>query len=118
LGVTLLDFAADSSDSPLRAFLLDSCNSRDQETGLNIHAFLGGTGSALGYILGGIDFTKFTSLINLFGGDETRILFVLSTFLFFLPLIVTLTSCKEKQFILNNIERLPLLEGKKDFSFL
>jgi len=51
LGVTLLDFSADSSDSPLRAFLLDVCNTEDQDTGLNIHAFLGGIGSAFGFIL-------------------------------------------------------------------
>jgi solute carrier family 45 protein 1/2/4 len=110
LGVTILDFAADSSDTPLRAFLLDSCNSRDQETGLNIHAFLGGTGSALGYLMGSIDFTK-TSLNVI--GDETRILFVFTTVIFTVSLIVTLTSCKEKQFILNSIERLPLLEGEE-----
>ena len=41
LGVTFLDFSADSSDSPLRALLLDSCNEDDLETGLNIHALLG-----------------------------------------------------------------------------
>ena len=105
VGVTFLDFSADSSDSPLRAFLLDSCNSKDQETGLNIHAFLGGTGSALGYILGGIDFTK-TELR--FIGDQSRIVFVFAGVLFFAPLLITLTSCKEKQFVLNNPERLPL----------
>lgn len=44
LGVTLLDFSADSTDSPLRAFLLDVCNPDDQDTALNIHAILGGTG--------------------------------------------------------------------------
>ena len=57
LGVTFLDFSADSSDSPLRAFLLDVCNTEDQDTGLNIHAFLGGTGGAIGYVLAGIDWT-------------------------------------------------------------
>ena len=41
IGVTLLDFSADSSDSPLRALLLDTCNQDDLETGLNIHAILG-----------------------------------------------------------------------------
>ena len=42
IGVTLLDFSADSCDSPLRAYLLDVCCTEDQDTGLNIHAFLGG----------------------------------------------------------------------------
>jgi hypothetical protein len=79
LGVTFLDFCADSSkiflsksnwkktnffllyfkgDSPLRAFLLDVCNVDDQDTGLNIHAMLGGLGSALGFILAAIDWKK------------------------------------------------------------
>ena len=55
VGVTLLDFSADSCDSPLRAFLLDTCNADDQDTGLNIHAFLGGIGASLGYILTAVD---------------------------------------------------------------
>lgn len=67
LGVTFLDFSADSSDSPLRAFLLDVCNPEDQDTGLNIHAFLGGAGGAVGYILGAIDWTNtFLNFIGLF----------------------------------------------------
>lgn len=56
--MTFLDFSADSSDSPLRALLLDVCNTEDQDTGLNIHAFLGGTGGAIGYILAGVDWTN------------------------------------------------------------
>jgi solute carrier family 45 protein 1/2/4 len=54
-GVTILDFCADSSDSPLRAFLLDVCNVDDQDTGLNVHAMLGGLGSAFGFVLAAID---------------------------------------------------------------
>lgn len=67
LGVTFLDFSADSSDSPLRALLLDVCNTEDQDTGLNIHAFLGGTGGAVGYIIAGIDWTDtFLNFIGIF----------------------------------------------------
>jgi len=65
VGVTLLDFSADSCDSPLRAYLLDVCNPRAQETGLNIHAFLGGLGASLGYILTYIDWEN--SVLNFFG---------------------------------------------------
>ena len=45
-------------DSPLRAFLLDVCNVDDQDTGLNIHAMLGGLGSGLGFILAAINWKK------------------------------------------------------------
>ncbi len=66
--MTLLDFAADSCDSPVRAFLLDECNSRDQDTGLNVHAFLGGFGAASGYLLTSIDWNNST-LYKAFGTD-------------------------------------------------
>ena len=55
IGVSLLDFSADSSDSPLRALILDVCNVDDQDTALNIHAFLGGLGASLGFILTSIN---------------------------------------------------------------
>ena len=58
LGVTLLDFCADSCDSPLRALILDICSAEEQDTALNIHAFLGGIGGTLGFVLGAIDWTR------------------------------------------------------------
>jgi solute carrier family 45 protein 1/2/4 len=70
LGVTFLDFSADSADSPLRAMLLDVCNTKDQDTGLNIHSFLGGTGSAFGYIVAAINWEDtFFSFIGWFQFD-------------------------------------------------
>ena len=36
-----LDFCADSADAPIRAYLIDTTNSADQERGFNIHAILG-----------------------------------------------------------------------------
>jgi len=58
IGVSLLDFSSDSCDTPLRALLLDTCNSKDQNTGLNIHAFLGGMGGAFGYMLTSFDWKE------------------------------------------------------------
>ncbi len=58
IGVTLLDFCADSSDSPLRALILDICNQEDQNTAFNIHAICGGLGSATGFIISAIDWEK------------------------------------------------------------
>ena len=66
LGVTILDFSADSCDSPVRAFLLDECNSKDQDSGLNIHAFLGGVGASFGYLLTSIEWEK-TFLVKILG---------------------------------------------------
>ena len=104
MGVTFLDFCADSSDSPLRAFLLDVCNADDQDTGLNMHAMLGGLGSALGYVLAAINWkdTFFNKI-----GDEFLILFIISSVIFFTTLVLTLTSVKEE--IQNFNEHKPLI---------
>lgn len=64
-GVTVLDFSADTADSPLRAYLLDTCNVNDQHIAFNLHAFLGGIGGALGYVLAAIDWEQsFLSFIG------------------------------------------------------
>ena len=93
VGVTFLDFCADSSDSPLRAFLLDVCHVDDQDTGLNMHAMLGGLGSSLGFVLVAINwkntffkyigkkfkcFFKILILIYLLFKKEMNFLFYLS----------------------------------------
>jgi solute carrier family 45 protein 1/2/4 len=66
LGVTVLDFSADSCDSPLRAYLLDTCNYEDQHLALNLHAFVGGLGGALGYILSAINWkNSFLSILGI-----------------------------------------------------
>ena len=83
--------------SPLRAFLLDVCNTEDQDTGLNIHAFLGGLGSAFGYVISAI---KWEKTILKFIGDELQILFVFVTIVFVLTLIITLTSVSETPIVL------------------
>jgi hypothetical protein len=106
LGVTFLDFSADSTDCPLRALLLDTCNSEDQDTGLNMHAFLGGTGSAFGFVVAAIDWEK---TFFRFIGDELQILFTFSTIVFFISLLITLTSVKEIPIILAEEEKMPLL---------
>ncbi|RNA35506.1 membrane-associated transporter [Brachionus plicatilis] len=95
IGVTVLDFSADTCDSPLRAYLLDSCNSRDQHMALNLHAFLGGVGGSLGYILSAIEWKhSFLSIL----GDESQILFVLMSIIFIFCLYLTLTAAREEPF--------------------
>ena len=109
LGVTFLDFSAESTDSPLRALLLDVCGERDQDTGLNIHSFLGGTGSAFGFVVAAINWEN--TVFN-FIGEEMQILYVFSTVVFISTLIVTLTSVKETSIVLVKEERIPLLSNR------
>lgn len=38
LGVVVLDFCADASEGPIRAYLLDVADTEEQDMALNIHA--------------------------------------------------------------------------------
>lgn len=42
LGVVVLDFCADASEGPIRAYLLDVADIEEQDMALNIHAFSAG----------------------------------------------------------------------------
>ena len=42
IGVVILDFCADSCDSPSKSYIIDVCNLADVDKGLNIRAVLGG----------------------------------------------------------------------------
>lgn len=43
LGVVVLDFCADATEGPIRAYLLDVADTDEQDMALNIHAFSAGT---------------------------------------------------------------------------
>lgn len=47
LGVVVLDFSADATEGPIRAYLLDVVDSEEQDMALNIHAFSAGESAAL-----------------------------------------------------------------------
>lgn len=42
IGVVVLDFCADASEGPIRAYLLDVADTDEQDMALNIHAFSAG----------------------------------------------------------------------------
>lgn len=42
VGVVVLDFSADASEGPIRAYLLDVADTEEQDIALNIHAFSAG----------------------------------------------------------------------------
>lgn len=43
LGVVVLDFCADATEGPIRAYLLDVADTEEQDMALNIHAASAGT---------------------------------------------------------------------------
>ncbi|XP_030637439.1 solute carrier family 45 member 4 isoform X2 [Chanos chanos] len=99
LGVVILDFCADASEGPIRAYLLDVADTEEQDMALNIHAFSAGLGGAVGYMLGGLDWAN-TFLGRAFGSQE-QVLFFFAAVIFIVSVILHLFSIKERQFKLH-----------------
>uniref|UniRef100_A0A8C1XQT4 Solute carrier family 45 member 4 n=1 Tax=Cyprinus carpio TaxID=7962 RepID=A0A8C1XQT4_CYPCA len=96
LGVVVLDFCADATEGPIRAYLLDVADTEEQDMALNIHAFSAGFGGAVGYALGGLDWTH-TFLGRTFKSQE-QILFLFAAVLFTVSVALHLFSIEEQQF--------------------
>ncbi|XP_077447439.1 solute carrier family 45 member 4-like [Stigmatopora argus] len=96
LGVVVLDFCADATEGPIRAYLLDVADSEDQDMALNIHAASAGLGGAVGYALGGLNWTH-TFLGDVFKSQE-QILFVFAAILFSASVVLHLLSIDEQRY--------------------
>ncbi|KAJ8415746.1 hypothetical protein AAFF_G00403030 [Aldrovandia affinis] len=96
LGVVVLDFCADASEGPIRAYLLDVASTEEQDMALNIHAFTAGLGGAVGYMLGGLDWTH-TALGRAFGSQE-QVLFLFAAILFIVSVGLHLFSIDEHKY--------------------
>ncbi|XP_057690680.1 solute carrier family 45 member 4-like isoform X2 [Corythoichthys intestinalis] len=100
LGVVVLDFCADACDGPIRAYLLDVADTEEQDMALNIHAFSAGLGGALGYMLGGLDWTG-TALGRAFKAQQ-QVLFFFAAIIFIFSVILHMFSIPEKQLVVSN----------------
>ncbi|KAL4629852.1 solute carrier family 45 member 4 [Arapaima gigas] len=96
LGVVVLDFCADATEGPIRAYLLDVADAEEQDMALNIHAFSAGLGGAVGYMLGGLDWTN-TFLGQAFKSQE-QILFFFAAIIFSISVGLHLFSIEEQQY--------------------
>ncbi|XP_072226015.1 solute carrier family 45 member 4 [Leuresthes tenuis] len=96
LGVVVLDFCADATEGPIRAYLLDVADTEEQDMALNIHAASAGLGGAVGYALGGLDWTH-TFLGAIFKSQE-QILFFFAAILFTASVALHLFSIEEQQY--------------------
>ncbi|XP_038615898.1 solute carrier family 45 member 4 [Tachyglossus aculeatus] len=96
LGVVVLDFCADATEGPIRAYLLDVVDSEEQDMALNIHAFSAGLGGAIGYVLGGLDWTQ-TFLGHLFK-TQNQVLFFFAAIIFTVSVVLHLFSIEEEQY--------------------
>uniref|UniRef100_A0A3Q3VPT1 Uncharacterized protein n=1 Tax=Mola mola TaxID=94237 RepID=A0A3Q3VPT1_MOLML len=100
VGVVVLDFCADASEGPIRAYLLDVADTDEQDMALNIHAFSAGLGGALGYMLGGLDWTG-TALGQAFKSQE-QVLFLFAGIIFIISVTLHMFSIPEQPFALSN----------------
>ncbi|NXM02975.1 S45A4 protein, partial [Tyrannus savana] len=96
LGVVVLDFCADATEGPIRAYLLDVVDSEEQDMALNIHAFSAGLGGAIGYMLGGLDWTQ-TFLGGIFKSQQ-QVLFFFAAIIFSVSVALHLFSIEEEQY--------------------
>ncbi|XP_071482023.1 membrane-associated transporter protein-like [Diadema antillarum] len=93
VGVVLVDFCADASDIPGRAYLIDVCNYDDVNTALNIRVVLAGVGGSLGYIFNAIDWMALP-----FGrvlGSQLRVICLFNVTFYTLGNLLTLCSIPE-----------------------
>ncbi|XP_054462284.1 solute carrier family 45 member 4 [Anoplopoma fimbria] len=97
LGVVVLDFSADATEGPIRAYLLDVADTEEQDMALNIHAASAGLGGAVGYALGGLDWTH-TFLGAIFKSQE-QILFFFAAILFSVSVLLHLFSIEEQLYL-------------------
>ncbi|XP_068592170.1 solute carrier family 45 member 4-like isoform X2 [Cebidichthys violaceus] len=100
LGVVVLDFSADASEGPIRAYLLDVADTDEQDMALNIHAFSAGLGGAVGYMLGGLDWTG-TALGRAFKSQE-QVLFLFAGIIFIISVTLHMLSIPERPFAPSN----------------
>ncbi|KAK9513740.1 hypothetical protein VZT92_027249 [Zoarces viviparus] len=100
LGVVVLDFSADASEGPIRAYLLDVADTDEQDMALNIHAFSAGLGGAVGYMLGSLDWNG-TALGQVFKSQE-QILFLFAAIIFIISVTLHMLSIPERHFAPSN----------------
>nr|XP_020468440.1 solute carrier family 45 member 4-like [Monopterus albus]XP_020468441.1 solute carrier family 45 member 4-like [Monopterus albus]XP_020468442.1 solute carrier family 45 member 4-like [Monopterus albus]XP_020468443.1 solute carrier family 45 member 4-like [Monopterus albus]XP_020468444.1 solute carrier family 45 member 4-like [Monopterus albus] len=94
VGVVVLDFCADASEGPIRAYLLDVADTEEQDISLNIHAFSAGLGGAVGYMLGGLDWTG-TALGRAFK-SQNQVLFLFAGIIFIISVTLHMFSIPEQ----------------------
>ncbi|KAM3615133.1 uncharacterized protein V6R79_023906 [Siganus canaliculatus] len=105
VGVVVLDFCADASEGPIRAYLLDVADTEEQDMALNIHAFSAGLGGAVGYMLGGLDWTG-TALGQAFKSQE-QVLFLFAGIIFIISVTLHMFSIPEKPFTPSSWTKVP-----------
>ncbi|XP_058833575.1 proton-associated sugar transporter A-like isoform X2 [Topomyia yanbarensis] len=93
LGTLLLDFSADTSQMPARAYLLDVCLPEQHGRACSTFSIMAGIGGSLGYALGGFNWDG-TSFGEYLGGS-IKTVFTMVGVIFLICLLLTATSFRE-----------------------
>lgn len=111
LGMVLLDFDADTCQTPARTYLLDMCVPEEQPKALTMFTLFAGFGGTIGYAIGGIDWE--TTHIGTFLGGNIPTVFSLVTIIFVICYFITITTFREIPLKLIEKDELlrPLSEG-------
>lgn len=114
LGMVLLDFDADTCQTPARTYLLDMCIPEDQPKALTMFTLFAGVGGTIGYAIGGVDwestnigeyeifrcptgpynYVVFEFSGSFLGGNIPTV-FALVTIIFFFCYLLTVTTFRE-----------------------
>ncbi|XP_078691200.1 membrane-associated transporter protein-like [Branchiostoma floridae x Branchiostoma belcheri] len=92
-GIVLFDFSADFIETPIRAYLLDTCGPRDRENGLKMQGVFAGIGGFLGYSFSGIDWED--TFLGRMLGSEYHVIFVFAATSFVITALMNLSSIPE-----------------------
>lgn len=93
LGMVLLDFDADTCQTPARTYLLDMCVPEEQPKALTTFTLFAGFGGTIGYAIGGIDWE--TTQFGTFLGGNIPTVFSLVTIIFVVCYLITVTTFRE-----------------------
>ncbi|XP_037916322.1 proton-associated sugar transporter A-like isoform X3 [Hermetia illucens] len=93
LGTILLDFNADTCQTPSRAYLLDVCIPSDHVKAMSTFSVMAGLGGTFGYSIGGIDWNS--TQIGLFLGGNYQTVFAIVLVVFIICFLITVTSFRE-----------------------
>ncbi|EDW36739.1 GL18421 [Drosophila persimilis] len=93
LGMVMLDFDADTCQTPARTYLLDMCVPEEQPKAMTMFALFAGFGGTIGYAIGGVDW-EMTHIGSFLGGNIPTV-FGLVTIIFVICYIITVTTFRE-----------------------
>ncbi|XP_064627821.1 solute carrier family 45 member 4-like [Lineus longissimus] len=93
IGLLLMDFSCDGSQSPFRTYVIDLCTEEDQVRGLTTFTIVSGIGGCAGYAIGGVDWESVTGSYSFI--TQLRVVFGVALGLHLICVLFAVTSFGE-----------------------